>query len=183
MAEVGRDDEAAFGRGEAIGFAGDFLLPKSFASGGVENGDLIVEADDELISGDDEFEGSRVRNLPEEALFQIGLRGRDGLFDLFDFGEVCFDLWVEFFELCLADGEGGFQFAFAGQIETLEFVDGVEVGFPLGDDDAVGVVEGRYSLAGGCVRDAELFITFALVGWTGDELVVFGEEAEDAARL
>ena len=39
------------GGGEAVGFAGDLVLPKLFAGGGVEDGDLVVEADDELLAG------------------------------------------------------------------------------------------------------------------------------------
>ena len=69
VAEVGGDDEAAFGRGEAIGFSGDFVLPKWLAGFGVEDGDLVFEADDELASGYDEFERGGVFDAPEKASF------------------------------------------------------------------------------------------------------------------
>jgi len=39
-------------------------------------------------------------------------------------------------------GESGLDFAFSGQVEALEFVDRVEIGLSLGNDDAGGVVEG-----------------------------------------
>lgn len=144
---------------------------------------MVVEADDELVAGEDEFEGRGVVNLPKEAGFKLSPGGRDFLLKFRDFWEVSFTFWVEFFELGLLGREDGFELAFSGQVEALEFVEGVEVGFALGDDDAGGVVEGGEAFAGGGVGKAELFVAFALVGWARDESVVFGEEAEGAAGL
>mgnify|MGYP006137356875 CR=1 FL=1 len=97
VAEVGGDDEAALGGGESVGFASDFFLPESFSSGGCEDGDLVVETDDELVTGNDEFERGGVDDLPEEALFEFGLSVGEGLFETLDFGEVGFDLGIELF--------------------------------------------------------------------------------------
>jgi len=124
-----------------------------------------------------------VVDLPEEAGFEVVLGGGNFPFEFFDFGEVGFDFWVEFFEFGLLGCEVGFELAFAGEVEALKFVEGVEVGFAFGDDDAGGVVEGGEAFARFGVGEAKLFVMFALVGRSGDELVVFGEEAEGAAGL
>ena len=123
VAKVGGYNEATFRWSQAVGFAGDFFLPEGFASGGVENGDLVVEADDELVSSDDEFEGGRVRDLPKEACFEFGFGVGEVFFEAFDFGGVGFDFWIEFFELCLVRCESGFESAFSSQVEALKFVD------------------------------------------------------------
>jgi len=134
------------------------------AGGGVENDHFVIQSDDELIPGDDEFEGGGVVDLPEEAGFELGLGGGDFFLQFFNFGEVGFDFGIEFLEGGILAGEGGFEFAFAGEVEALKLVEGMEVGFAICDDDAVGVIEGGESFAGGGVGEAELFVFLFLSG-------------------
>ncbi len=172
VAKVSRNDKPALGRSESVGFSRNFVLPEWLAGFDVKNGDLIVEAYDELSACDDEFKGGRVGDGPEKAGFDLSLECGDFLFEDFNLSEICFNFWVEVFESGPSVAEERFKLSFAGEVEALKVSDGMEVGLSFRDNDSGGVVEGCESLSGFGVGDAQLFVPFFLVGRACDELVV-----------
>ena len=172
VAKVSRNDKPALGRSESVGFSRNFVLPEWLAGFDVKNGDLIVEAYDELSACDDEFKRGRVGDGPEKAGFDLSLECGDFLFEDFNLSEICFNFWVEVFESGPSVAEERFKLSFAGEVEALKVSDGMEVGLSFRDNDSGGVVEGCESLSGFGVGDAQLVVPFFLVGRACDELVV-----------
>ena len=69
--KVGGDYEPSFGRRKSVCFAFYRSLPKLLSCGGLENNHFVIQAGNELIPGDDEFDRSRVNDFPKKALAEV----------------------------------------------------------------------------------------------------------------
>jgi len=183
VAEISGDNEAALGWGEPVCLSRNLVFPKGLARFRVQDGDPVIEADNELVSGDDKFKGRGMLNAPDETCFNLSLNQRDLFFEGFNFREIWFDFRVKFFESGALGGELIFELPLAREIEALKFVDGMQIGFPLVHDHPGGVVESRETFARIGIGKSELLISLLLIGRPRDQLIVFREKAENASGL